>query len=47
MEEITVRLSSYELEWLESAIDRDSRGQVVDQGTLATLGNILISGAQL
>ena len=47
MEEITVKLSSYELEWLENAIDRDTRGQPIDQGTLATLGNILITGAQI
>jgi hypothetical protein len=38
----TLSLSSYEIDWIEQAKAREDRGLPLDEGTLATLGNILM-----
>ena len=46
-EELTIYVSSYEREWIENAILRQERGQIVDDGTLATLGQLLIDSVEI
>ena len=47
MVEIKVKMSNYEAEWLEQAVERSERGAHVDEGTLRTLGEILLNGVDL
>jgi hypothetical protein len=46
-EKIIIELNSYQIEWLESAVNRQRNGYQVDDGTLATLGQLLVDSVDL
>jgi hypothetical protein len=49
MEKISYKilLSNYEADWVEQAKDRESRGQTIDEGTLQTLGQLLLDNLEI
>jgi hypothetical protein len=42
MAEYTISLSDYEISWIEQAKNREAMGYSIDDGTLITIGSILI-----
>lgn len=43
---IRVSISAYQMEWVEQAKLRSDRGLPLDNGTLATLGEIFLDGLE-
>jgi len=44
---VNLKVQGYELDWIEQAKMKQERGSVIDDGTLLTLGQILIDGVDL
>jgi hypothetical protein len=44
---IEVNLPAYQLTWIEQAKSRIDRGQSVDEGTLAMIGDIFLESIEL
>ena len=42
-----LEISSYEADWIEQAKEREDKGQRLDEGTLCTLGQLLLDNIEI